>query len=94
MTPTVTLMAGDNRLSLAALPENSVDAVETDSPYGFVSMRARFSKRGSKPAGVEGTDGSFARVGKGFLGREWDGSGIEQDAAFWAAVMSVLRSGV
>lgn len=91
--PVVSLHAGDNRASLAALPENSIDAVVTDPPYSLTSITKRFGKPGAAAARTEGNDGSFARVSAGFMGLQWDATGIERDPEFWAAVYRVLKPG-
>lgn len=65
----VTLFEGDNRASLGAMPENSVDAVVCDPPYSLTSITKRFGKPGSAPARSEGNDGSFGRVSGGFMGK-------------------------
>ncbi len=93
MSTKVTLFAGDNRVSLANMPENSVDSVVTDSPYGLVSLVNRFGKEGAKPARTEKNDGSFSRLSKGFMGKVWDGTGIERDPEFWKLVYRVLKPG-
>lgn len=93
MRPDVHLHPGDNRKSLAALPENSVDAVVTDPPYSLTSITKRFGKAGSAPARTEKNDGSFARVSGGFMGKAWDATGIERDPEFWAAILRVLKPG-
>lgn len=89
----ITIMPGDNRISLAALSDNSVDSCVCDPPYGLVSIQKRFGKEGSAPARREKNDGSFARVSAGFMGRTWDGTGIENDPTFWAEVLRVLKPG-
>ena len=95
----VSILPGDNRKSLAAMPENSVDSVVTDPPYGLVSVVKRFGKSaaddGTKTSEriTNRTDG-FARVASGgFMGKIWDGSGIETDPEFWALVLRVLKPG-
>lgn len=96
MQPSVRLMPGDNRISLAELPENSIDAVVTDPPYSLTSITKRFGKAGSKAArrdAGKGNDGSFSRVSGGFMGKTWDATGIERDPEFWAAVYRVLKPG-
>jgi len=65
----ITLLPGDNRVSLAALSDNSVDSCVCDPPYGLVSIQKRFGKEGSAPARREKNDGSFARVSGGFMGK-------------------------
>lgn len=90
---TVTLYSGDNRVSLRAIPDDSIDAVGTDSPYGLIKQVDRFGKPNSKPARSDKNDGSFARLSKGFMGKVWDGTGIERDPEFWAEIYRVLKPG-
>lgn len=90
---TVTIYPGDNRISLAGMPDNSVDSVCCDPPYGLVSIQKRFGKDGAAPARREKNDGSFARLSGGFMGKAWDSTGIENDPEFWADVLRVLKPG-
>ena len=89
----IVLLPGDNRISLAALPENCVDSVVCDPPYGLVSIEKRFGKKGAAAARTDGNDGSFARLSGGFMGARWDSTGIERDPEFWKLVYRVLRPG-
>ena len=91
----VELIAGDNRQSLRRLIDEGVrvHSVVTDPPYGLVSVQKRFGKQGSAAARTEGNDGSFARLSGGFMGKTWDGSGIERDPEFWALVYEILLPG-
>lgn len=89
----ITLHSGDNRASLSAMDENSVDSVVCDPPYGLVSVTKRFGKEGSAPARTEKNDGSFARLSGGFMGSKWDSTGIENDPEFWKLVLRVLKPG-
>ena len=86
------IIQGDCLEKLKDLKDNSVDAVVTDPPYGLVSIVKRFGKEGSAPAKY-GTDGAFARTSKGFMGKEWDGSGIEYNTDLWSEVLRVLKPG-
>jgi site-specific DNA-methyltransferase (adenine-specific) len=86
-----TILPGDNRASLAAMAENSIDAVVTDPPYSLTSITKRFGAANAAPA--KGGDGSFGRVSGGFMGKSWDATGIERDPEFWAAVYRVLKPG-
>lgn len=92
---TVTLHEGDNRASLRRLIDQGVrvHSVVTDPPYGLVSVQKRFGKEGSAPARTEKNDGSFARLSGGFMGRAWDGTGIERDPEFWALIYEILLPG-
>ena len=77
---------------LSHIEENSIDCVITDPPYGLTSITKRFGKEGSAPA-KEGKDGSFARLSKGFMGKEWDGSGIEYNVDAWRKCFKALKPG-
>ncbi len=92
---TIQLIAGDNRLSLRRLIDQGVrvHSVVTDPPYGLVSVQKRFGKEGSAAARTEGNDGSFARLSGGFMGKAWDGTGIERDPEFWRLVWEILLPG-
>ena len=86
------IINGDSFKVLDTLQENSIDACITDPPYGLTTITKRFGKKDSKPTQF-GKDGSFARLTKGFMGKEWDGSGIEQNVEFWEKVYKVLKPG-
>lgn len=91
----VTLHEGDNRESLRRLIDSGVrvHSVVTDPPYGLVSVQKRFGKEGSAPARTEKNDGSFARLSGGFMGKQWDGTGIERDPEFWKLIYDILLPG-
>lgn len=74
------------------LKGEQVDSVVTDPPYGLLSIIKRFGKSDAAPAKY-GSDGAFARASKGFMGKEWDGTGIERDSVFWGQVYDVLKPG-
>jgi site-specific DNA-methyltransferase (adenine-specific) len=84
--------SGDNREWLKTCPDNHFDSCITDPPYGLVSIQKRFGKPGSAPA-KPGTDGAFVRASKGFMGAEWDGTGIENSVEFWKEVLRVMKPG-
>jgi hypothetical protein len=94
VTPTITLHEGDCRVSLRRLIDQGVrvHSVVTDPPYGLVSVTKRFGKDGAAPA-KHGTDGAFARASKGFMGKQWDGTGIERDPEFWRLIYEILLPG-
>lgn len=91
----LTLYAGDNRISLRRLIDQGVrvHAVVTDPPYALTSITKRFGKEGSAAARTEGNDGSFGRVSGGFMGMKWDATGIERDPEFWKLVYEILLPG-
>lgn len=90
----ITLHPGDNRLQLKAMIKRGeqVDSVVCDPPYGLVSVVKRMGGKNAAPVKF-GTDGAFSRLSKGFMGRIWDGTGIERDPEFWSLVYQVLKPG-
>jgi len=76
------ILVGKCEEVLRTLPENSVDAVVCDPPYELTSARPG----GRSPA----TRGA---VMKGFMGMEWDGSGIAYSPEMWREVLRVLKPG-
>lgn len=91
----IDLIEGDNRISMRRLIDQGVlvHSVVTDPPYGLVSIQKRFGKEGAAAAKTEKNDGSFARLSGGFMGKEWDGTGIERDPEFWKLVYEILLPG-
>lgn len=87
-----TIYQGDSFEVLDTLEEKSIDAIVTDPPYGLTSITKRYGKENSAPA-KEGKDGSFARLSKGFMGKTWDGTGIEYNVEFWKKCYKVLKPG-
>ena len=77
---------------LEVIEPSSIDSIVTDPPYGLTTIVDRFGKEGSAPA-KEGTDGSFARLSRGFMGKEWDGSGVEYNVDAWRKCYTVLKPG-
>lgn len=75
-----TLYLGDCLGVLKAMPDNSVDSIVTDPPYGLTSARPG----GRSPA----TKGAVMR---GFMGLQWDGS--VPSVEIWAECLRVLKPG-
>src|ERR1700687_1651866 len=89
-----TLYLGDSRQVLCDLPENSVASVVCDPPYGLVSIQKRFGGENAAPAkAMKGGDKAFQRLSKGFMGKQWDGTGTERDPEFWRLVWKCLKPG-
>ena len=78
---------------LEVIEPNTIDSIVTDPPYGLTSITKRFGKEGSAPVKDGNTDGSFSRLAKGFMGKEWDGSGIEYNIDTWKKCYEVLKPG-
>ena len=87
-----TIYQGDSFEVLDTLEEKSIDAIVTDPPYGLTSITKRYGKEDSASA-KEGKDGSFARLSRGFMGKTWDGTGIEHNVDFWKKCFKVLKPG-
>lgn len=85
-----TIHHGDSRDVLAAMPDNSVEAVVTDPPYALVSIVKRFGQPGAAPA--KGND-AYARASAGFMGQSWDTGEVAFATEFWAQVLRVLKPG-
>jgi site-specific DNA-methyltransferase (adenine-specific) len=77
---------------LKVIEPNSIDSIVTDPPYGLTSITKRFGKEKSAPAQY-GKDGSFSRLSKGFMGKLWDGSGIEYNIETWQKCYEALKPG-
>lgn len=77
---------------LDVIDKESIDSIVTDPPYGLTSITKRFGKENSAPAQF-GNDGAFSRLSKGFMGKEWDGSGIEYNIDTWRKCYEVLKPG-
>ncbi len=88
----IQLINGDSFEELDKFKDNYFSSIVTDPPYELTSMVKRFGKKDSAPA-KEGTDGRFSRLSKGFMGQEWDGTGIQRDPDFWSKVLRVLKPG-
>ena len=86
------IIRGDCLGEMKKMPDCSVDAIVCDPPYDLVSINKRFSKEGSAPAQF-GKDGSFARLSKGFMGKEWDGTGIAFKVDLWKEALRILKPG-
>ena len=77
---------------LEVIEKESIDSIVTDPPYGLTSITKRFGKENSAECQY-GKDGSFARLSRGFMGKEWDGSGIEYNIDTWKKCYEVLKPG-
>jgi len=88
------IIRGDCLEEMKKMSDNSVDAIITDPPYDLISM----TKPRTDPIAVEGNDGKgnpFCRkqASKGFMGKEWDGTGIAFKVELWKECLRVLKPG-
>lgn len=87
------LFEGSNLDILPLLADNSIDSIVTDPPYHLTSITERFGKNGAKEASTKNNDGSFNRLSKGFMGKEWDGGDIAFNIELWKQCLRVLKPG-
>jgi len=86
------IIQGDCLEVLKTFEDNSVDAIVTDPPYDLTSM----TKPRTDPIAVKGNDGKgnpFCRKQVGFMGKEWDGTGIAFKVELWKECLRVLKPG-
>lgn len=86
----VTVIHGDNRVALRELPENSVDAVITDAPYGL-SDRTPDAKIVADVLRAWLAGREIEVGGGGFMGRAWDA--FVPGPAVWRECFRVLKPG-
>ena len=83
---TYRLHCGNNKEFLPSLPENSVDSIITDPPYG---LGAPPNARDMLSDWLK--SGSHDKSGKGFMGASWDA--FVPPPALWAECFRVLKPG-
>ncbi len=98
----VTLHCGDNRSVLASYPDNSFDSIVTDPPYALVSIVKRYKNETPRsnmedklrgPALLGGSSPHYARLARGFMGKEWDTGDTAHAIEFWRECYRVLKPG-
>lgn len=67
-------------------------SIVTDPPYDLVSVVKRFGGKNAAPAKF-GTDGAFQRQSAGFMGKQWDGTGVAFDPLTWSLAYDCLLPG-
>lgn len=88
------LIPGDCRDAMLRFAGEGVTfhSIVCDPPYDLVSIVKRFGSANAAPA-KHGTDGAFARASKGFMGKQWDGTGIAFDPFTWSLAYDCLPPG-
>lgn len=80
------LMLGDNMESLKKLPDNSIDSVVVDPPYGLGK------ERDMNIILKDWIEKGYSEIdGKGFMGKEWDA--YVPQPIFWKEIFRVLKPG-
>jgi len=85
-----TLYLGDCREVLAGLAADSVHAVVADPPYDLLQGSRRGSRRTNDPAKPHGRHDCR---GGGFMGLDWDATGVAFRPETWAEALRVARPG-
>ena len=92
----IDLRIGDCIERMKEMEDNSIDFIVCDPPYHLTSITKRFGKKGSAPATTKNNDGSFSRLSKGFMGKDWDGTdengtGIAFNTEMWKEAYRILK---
>ena len=87
-----TIYNGDCLEVMDTMNKCSLDSIVTDPPYHLTSMTSRYGKADAKECGY-GNDGSFRRLSKGFMGKEWDGGDIAFQSDTWRKCYELLKPG-
>lgn len=87
----VQVLQGDCIQVMRALKDNSVDSVVTDPPYDLTSGK----KGGTGEASLNlNSPAGWSRISTGgFMGKEWDSTGVAFDPVTWAEVLRILKPG-
>ena len=86
MSKRVKLMQGDNIESLKKLPDNSIDSVVTDSPYGLGK------EQDMNKVLTDWLEKGYSEIkGSGFMGKSWDA--YVPQPAFWKETIRVMKPG-
>ncbi|MDA1104907.1 MAG: site-specific DNA-methyltransferase, partial [Gemmatimonadetes bacterium] len=103
----MTVIVGDCREVMAGMEAGSVSAIVTDPPYdltnrtpdvkGCEDCGRTLGGRDGKPVVCPRCGGKLSNQrsvqGRGFMGKEWDGTGVAFDVETWRAAYRVLKPG-
>lgn len=82
----IKLMLGDNMENLKKLPDNSIDSVVTDAPYGLGK------EQDMNKVLKDWMEKGYSEIkGKGFMGKEWDA--YVPQPLFWKEIYLILKPG-
>jgi DNA modification methylase len=92
------IIHGDCLEVMKGIPDNSIDSIITDPPYHLTSINKRFRKTSLSDDNKTGNDArngnhQYARLSKGFMGKDWDGGGIAFNPELWAEVLRIAKPG-
>jgi DNA modification methylase len=94
------IILGDCIIEMRKLPDNSVDAIITDPPYDLTSQRVYSKEKEVEEIKGDGTlnrnikeNTAYGSLVKGFMGKNWDGTGIAFKTETWKECYRILKSG-
>ena len=79
----------DSLQGLKLLDDNSIDSCITDPPYNLTTTK----RWGNDIAFSQNQSDVGKRFSKGFMGKEWDGTGISFSIELWSEVLRILKPG-
>lgn len=81
------VICGDCIEVMRGMPVNRIDTIITDSPYNLIQQSSGF-ERGA------GKESPYTRTAKGgFMGKQWDGTGIAFKPETWQEVLRIAKPG-
>jgi len=91
------IICGDCLEVLKQFPDNSIDTIITDPPYNLTTTKrwgkTDWDKENHKQQELEQGGTIFTRAVKGFMGKEWDGTGITFSVDLWKEVLRISKPG-
>lgn len=89
------IICGKSEIELKQFEDNTFDSCVTDPPYNLTSMTR--PRPDQTKTGDYGKEVLFSRVQSrmngGFMGKEWDGTGISFNVKLWEEVYRVMKPG-
>jgi len=87
----IRLILGDCLVEMKKITDNFIDTIITDPPYNLSTVKRFKAKDSGEKWNVK--SGVFHRTSKGFMGQEWDGTGISFSVELWKEVLRIAKPG-
>jgi len=85
-----TVICGECVVEMSRMEPESFDLVLTDPPYDLTANK----RGGSGPASLNvDSPAGRSRIGTGFMGKAWDGTGVAFKVETWRAALRILKPG-